>query len=204
MTARGISKLNHRCQTGAHPHADRGLDCYSTPPVAVEALLRVETPPTYIWEPAAGHGPIVTVLREAGHRVVASDVMHYTFELDFECDFLAMTKAPAGTEMILTNPPYPRASEFAAHALTLCPHVIMLCRLGFLESRRRAKILDGGALSAVHVFIERLPMMHRDGWTGRRASSAIPFAWYVFDRNHQGPAIIDRISWRDAETELAP
>jgi hypothetical protein len=199
MTARGNGKLNHACQTGQHPHSDRGLDCYSTSPVAVEALLRVEDLPFHIWEPAAGHGPIVHTLREAGHRVVASDIQHYTFELDFEADFLETTRAPIGTEAIVTNPPYELATEFVEHALTLCPRVVMLCRLAFLESRRRAVILDSGTLAAVHVFIERLPMMHRDGWAGPRASSAIPYAWFVFWRDHQGQAIVDRISWRDSE-----
>jgi hypothetical protein len=50
-------------------------------------------------------------------------------------------------------------------------------------------------LAAVHVFKNRLPMMHRDGWAGPRASSAIPLAWFVWNRNHRGPAAIDRISW---------
>jgi len=38
-----------------------------------------------------------------------------------------------------------------------------------------------------------LPMMHRDGWTGPRAASAIAFAWFCWDRDHRGPAIVDRI-----------
>src|SRR5262249_6821561 len=151
---RGIGKLDNACQTGRHPHRDRGHDAYSTPPIAVDALLRVETLPHYIWEPAAGHGPIVTVLREAGHRVIASDILHYDFELDFESDFLEVTKAPAGVEAIVSNPPFMLATEFVEHALKLCPRVIMLCRLGFLESRRRTGILDNGALAAIHCFIE--------------------------------------------------
>ena len=138
MTARGIGKLNHACQTGQHPHRDRGLDLYETPPVAIDALLRVETLPHYIWECAAGRGAIVRVLREAGHVVVASDVMHYDFPLDFEADFLKQTKAPPRIEAIVTNPSYRYATEFVEHALKLCPRVIMLCRLAFLESRRVA------------------------------------------------------------------
>jgi hypothetical protein len=196
---RGIGKLNHACQTGQHPHRDRGLDCYSTPAVAVDALLRVETLPHYIWEPAAGHGNIVNVLREAGHRVVASDILHYDFELDFEADFLEQTRAPPGTELILTNPPFRYATEFVEHALELCPRVIVLTRLQFLESRRRSSILDTGVLVAIHQFKERLPMMHRDGWTGPIASSSMAFAWLVFWRDHNAPATFDRISWKDSE-----
>jgi hypothetical protein len=71
----------------------------------------------------------------------------------------------------------------------------MLCRLAFLEIECRTRILDTGTLAAVHVFKKRLPMMHREGWTGRRASRAMPFAWFVWDRNHDGPAVIDRICW---------
>jgi hypothetical protein len=187
--------LDHSAQSGRHPLAERGNDCYSTPAVAIDALLTVESLPYRIWEPAAGYGNIVSALRDAGHKVIASDIIRYTFPLDFEADFLAQKQAPAGTELVLTNPPYRLATEFVDHALTLCPHVIMLCRLAFLESERRSGILDTGMLAAVHVFKNRLPMMHRDGWAGPRASSAIPFAWFVWNRNHRGPAAIDRISW---------
>jgi hypothetical protein len=188
--------LDHSCQSGQHSHRDRGLDLYETPAVAVDALRRVEDLPSQIWEPAAGRGAIVRVLRAAGYVVTASDIVHYDFALDFEADFLKVTKAPPGVEMILTNPPFMHATEFVERALELCPRVIILARLAFLESRRRCGILDTGMLAAVHVFIERPPMIHRDGWTGRRASSAIPFAWFSFWRGHSGPAVIDRISWK--------
>ena len=42
-------------------------------------------------------------------------------------------------------------------------------------------------------------MMNRDGWTGPIASSAMAFAWFVFWRDHNAPAIVDRISWKDSE-----
>jgi hypothetical protein len=50
--------LDHSCQVQRHPHAERGLDLYETPAVAVEALLRVERLPHRIWEPACGRGAI--------------------------------------------------------------------------------------------------------------------------------------------------
>jgi hypothetical protein len=188
--------LHHSAQSGRHEDAVRGLDCYSTPAVAIDALRTVETLAHRIWEPAAGRGNIVRVLRAAGHVVIASDIIHYDFPLEFEADFLKRTQAPPGTELILTNPPYKRATEFVEQALELCPRVIMLCRLAFLESERRSDILDSGALAAVHVFRNRLPMMHRDNWTGPRAGNAMPFAWLVWDRNHTGPDVnFERISW---------
>ena len=76
--------------------------------------------------------------------------------------------------MIVTNPPFKLAAQFAAHALSLCPRVAMLLRLSFLEAgnektkagRARLFALDSGQLARVHVFRNRLPMMHRDGWAG--------------------------------------
>jgi hypothetical protein len=188
--------LQHSANSGRHTLAERGLDLYETPPTAVQALQHREQIPRCVWEPAAGRGAIVQVLREAGHAVIASDIIDYGFPLHFTRDFLTMTKVPVGTQTVLTNPPYQLATKFVAHALWLCPSVIMLLRLAFLESERRSSLLDRGQLVRVHVFKNRLPMMHRDGWTGPRASSAIPFAWFVFDRDHRGPATIDRISWR--------
>ena len=99
-------------------------------------------------------------------------------------------------EAIITNPPFKLADQFVAHALDLAPRVCMLLRLAFLESERRTPILESGHLARIHAFRDRLPMMHRAGWQGPRASSSIPFAWFVFDRNRDGPATIDRISWR--------
>ena len=187
--------LNHATQSGQHSYAERGLDLYETPPVATEALLRVEDLPHSIWEPCSGRGSIARVLREAGRAVVASDIRDYGFELDFKRDFLTETKAPANCETILTNPPGRIATEIAEHALDLVPRVYLLLRLAFLESTRRTDILEKRGLRAVLPFRRRLPMMHRDGWTGPRASNAIPFAWFCWDRDHVGPPIINRISW---------
>jgi hypothetical protein len=187
--------LDHSAQSGRHSFADRQRDLYETPPCAVEALLRVERLPHRIWEPAAGRGAIANVLRDRGHAVIASDIHDYGFPLHFAGDFLGQRKAPAGTECILTNPPYRIASEFAGHALDLVPRVYLLLRLAFLESVRRTEVLEHRGLARVHVFRNRLPFMHRDGWTGARASSAIPFIWCCWDRNHRGSATFHRISW---------
>jgi hypothetical protein len=176
-----------------HSFAERGLDLYETPPCAVEALLRVEQIPHSVWEPAAGRGAIVNVLRDRGHAVIASDVADYGFRLHFCRDFLGEIGMPAGVEVIVTNPPFKWAEQFVAHALELCPRVVMLLRLAFMESERRSPILDTGSLARIHVFKKRLPTMHRAGWAGPKASSAMCFAWFVWDRAHRGDAIVRRI-----------
>jgi hypothetical protein len=187
--------LGKECQQGRAPLREHPGDCYDTPACAVHALLKVERLPREIWEPAAGGFNIVDVLRQAGHDVMASDIDDRgRSDRCLTIDFLR-PDLPARSPCILTNPPYSQAERFVELALNRAPLVIMLLRLAFLESVRRAPILDGGKLARIHVFANRLPMMHRRGWNGHRASSAIPFAWFCFDRNHRGRATIDRITW---------
>jgi hypothetical protein len=179
------------------PIRDRGNDLYETPECATLALLRAENLPHRIWEPACGRGAIVNVLRAAGHEVVASDLVDHGMPVTcpgyLNVDFLMEHRAPEGVEAIVTNPPFKLAGEFVEHALELCPHVVMLLRLAFLESERRTRTLDSGTLARVHVFRKRLPRMHRDGWSGPRAGSSMAFAWMVWSREHAGPTTIDRI-----------
>jgi hypothetical protein len=174
-------------------------DFYDTPPVAVEALLRHERLPHHIWEPAAGIGNIVAVLRDHNHRVTASDLNNRgCYDSHFGIDFLLPGFNPKA-EAIVTNPPFALAEEFVAIALERAPLVVMLLRLAFLESERRSRILEGRGLARIHVFRRRLPMMHRAGWEGRKANSGMAFAWFVWDCAHSGPTTIDRISWEPVD-----
>lgn len=179
-----------------HALADRGHDLYQTPWQAVEAIVRVERLPPFLWEPACGPGAIVRELRERGYHVTATDL------IDYGCpnsrggvDFLKTKKTPGRIEAILTNPPFKNANEFVAHALDLCPRVIMLLRLAFLESEGRRKLIDGGYLRRVHVFRNRLPMMHRDGWKGPKVTNPTAFAWFVWNTNRKTTTTLSRISW---------
>ena len=95
------------------------------------------------------------------------------------------------------NAPFKLAAEFIAHALDVSPLVIALARLAFMESEPRTAILEGRGLARIHVFRRRLPMMHRHGWEGRKANSAMAFGWIAWDRSHMGPTTIDRISGSD-------
>jgi hypothetical protein len=188
--------LQKSAQAGQHSYAERGNDLYETPACAVEALLRVEKLPRFVWEPACGPGSIVKVLRDHGHMVVASDIIDYADGEHFVLDFfseLAANAIPAQSGAIVTNPPYQLAEKFVRKALEFSPLVIMLLRLAFLESQRRTDILENSGLARVHVFRKRLPMMHRHLWTGPKASSAMPFAWFVWERGYDGPTTVDRI-----------
>lgn len=186
--------------TGDKRHAVkiRKDDLYETPPEAVTALLRAENLPGMIWEPACGPGSIVRALRASGRQVYATDLVDYDSPDQDQAgwDFLMETQLPLGVEAIVTNPPFKNGAEFVVKGLSLCPKVIMLLRLAFLESEGRSTILDGGHLARVHVFRDRLPMMHRDGWDGPKSTNTMAFAWFVWDSEHKGPTELRRISWQ--------
>jgi hypothetical protein len=177
--------------------SERKNDLYETPPEAVRALLKVENVDNIVWEPACGPGSIVRALRATGRYVYATDLVDYASpdQDAFGRDFLMERSVPRGCECIVTNPPFKNAAEFVQHGLELVPRVIMLLRLAFLESTRRSQILDTGHLQRVHVFKNRLPMMHRDGWEGPKVSNPTSFAWFVWDVRHQGPTTLNRVSW---------
>ena len=178
-----------------HALKARANDLYESPPEAVESLLKAEDLPLTIWEPACGPGSIVRVLRAAGRQVYATDLVDYKSpdQDAFGWDFLNERQLPIGVQAIVTNPPYKLAADFVRHGLWLCPVVIMLLRLTFLESDSRSDIIDGGKLARVHVFKKRIPGMHRDGWEGNKVTNSVCFAWFVWDRAHNGPVTLDRI-----------
>ena len=95
--------LDHACGNGRHTFEERGLDLYQTPACATEALLRTEQIPHNVWEPAAGRGAIVNVLRAHGHAVICGDIKNYGFPLHSVRDFLTTVVVPIGCEAIVTN-----------------------------------------------------------------------------------------------------
>lgn len=184
---------------GTHSHADRGDDFYATPPEAVASLLAVEAkwlPRGTIWEPACGDGAIVLPLRAAGHSVFASDLVDRGCPGSEVSDFLAGRPRPYH-DAVITNPPFKLAREFVDTALEHAPYVAMLLRLAFLEGGARKPWFQSGSLARVHISSRRLPMMHRDGWTGPKAGSAVCHAWFVWDKRHEGRPEIQWFDWKD-------
>lgn len=181
-----------------HSKATSGL-LYETPRQAVDTLLRHVTLPKFLWEPAAGKGAIVRVLQEHGHRVIASDLVDYGARgVRGGIDFMASGR-PTAVDTIVTNPPYSISDDFVRRGLHLGCHVIVLLRLMALEGVNRSDLIEGH-LTRVLVGRERLPMMHRDGWSGARiGSSGAPFAWFFFqpERKTDPGVRLDRVSWRD-------
>jgi len=180
-------------------YKERKDDLYETPDIAVRALLQHWEPPNaFVWEPCAGRGAISRILIQEGYVVSAQDLVNHPGKDNYiktEIDFL-MESAPPMTNMtIVTNPPYKLANQFIRHGLSMNCVFVALLRLMAIEGAGRSDIMA----KCSHIFagIERLPMLHREGWMGaKQMNSTIPYGWFVFDPNHIGDTILRRISWR--------
>lgn len=218
----------HAVGTKTATKDERGDDLYETPIEAVRALLALESFVTHVWEPSVGRGAILRPLEAAGYDVRISDAVDRGIstkegEVQEVGDFLLMRADEdfaAGMRCgpdIVTNPPYGIANAYIAHALReFRPgKMAMLLNLNFLagfDDPDRCFCMDENPPSRIYVFTRRLPMMHRDGWEGNKASSQMNMAWFVWERELFGtrygrgyPEII-RIDWQAFEhaEPLAP
>lgn len=178
----------------------RGLDAYFTPEEAVEAFTNEYQLPKLIWEPSCGAGNISSYLENKGHQVYSSDIYDYGYNKQFAVkDFFNYNEAPEingqKVDCIFTNPPFYCVNDYIRHAKKLCSEVIVFCKLQLLESIDRTDILEDGKFVKFYAFRNRVPTMHRLGYEGKKNSSAMAFAWYVFNNNHDGsPATFHRIT----------
>jgi hypothetical protein len=157
---------------GTRPARSRRTDDFhETPPVAVEALLSVETFIRPIWEPACGLGAISEVLIEHGHSAVSTDLVERGYGAG-GIDFLLEWQPRAPN--VITNPPYKLADEFARRACELTTgKVALLARLAWLAGQKRRVLFTTHPLARIWVFSRRLPMMHRVGYDGPKATPTI-------------------------------
>lgn len=193
------------------------LDFHETPAVATWALVGAEQLPRRLWEPACGKMAIARVLEAAEYDVASSDIVLRRCRAPrgplARVDFLGARAPPPGFRGrgIVTNPPFALVDEFVDAALNASRYVAMLLPLTYLEggvgpgrsAALRRLVLDERRPSRVWVFVRRLPMMHREGWTGRKAGSARAFAWFVWDRRpggFSGETVVRRIDWHPIPT----
>ena len=196
---------------GRHTKEVRGPELYPTPPEVTLALCEAEPLPKVLWEPAAGMGHMALPLKDRGHEVLCTDLHDYgkTVHKDIYIypgvDFIDH-HMPWTVGCVITNPPFSIAAEFVRAGLKVAPKVCVLGRLAFLEGQRRKDIIEGN-LARVYVFENRLPMMHRWApdpdtgeyveWPGKKAASAMAFAWFVFEQDHDPSrgTTLRRIRW---------
>jgi predicted RNA methylase len=130
--------------TGRKSNRRQG-DAYDSPPEACDAILRL-VPGMPVFDPCAGVGSFLCAARRAGvaakgleidptRAALAREIGHDVVEQD-ALGFDSWSSPPA----VVTNPPYRKALEFVERSLVeVAPGgtVVMLLRLGFLESIKR-------------------------------------------------------------------
>lgn len=172
-------------------------DFYATPHSASRALFVVEKFNGPIWEPSCGDGQICEVAKEFRHDIVATDLIDRGYGAGGR-DFLQEKTLLAPN--VVTNPPFKLAEPFIAHSLKLgAEKAAFLLRLQFLEGARRRKMFESTPLARVLVFSKRIPRMHNPDYTGPKSTSLIAFAWFVWERGHNGDAAVRWIAPKDVD-----
>lgn len=165
-------------------YARRERDLYETPEWVTEALLpHLDPRSAVIWEPAAGSGKMVRVLKRCTH-VVSTDI-------DMGLDFLLTPLIDhVGCRAIITNPPYDLATEFCEHALRLMEPVqgmvAMLLRTDFDHAKSRTHLFrDCPAFQTKLVLTKRIVWFEPEpGAKGK--SPSFNHAWFIWDWKHEG------------------
>lgn len=138
------------------------LEDYPTPAWCVHRLLEAWTPYDGLWvEPCAGSGGILRAVAD----VLDGDHAWCAYELDpkhyarlseyvdkfqqhsmaYHTDYLINGDQHYGNPVaVITNPPYTLAQHFVEAARYRYPNaeVVMLLRMGFLESEARVELFD--------------------------------------------------------------
>jgi len=194
-----VAKARRRIQR-RHAYAKKNEDAYFTCPEAVISLLHLERDylPRAILEPCAGDGAISTLLQRAGYDVTTFDVKDYGLPGCQIVDYFKLP--PPGIDGVVTNPPYKQAQRFLEKALADgARYVALLLRTNFLfEAAGRSELLDHRhPPTRVWSADLRLPMMHRAGWTGKRAPSNTAHSWIIWDQRANAREPLRRFNWRE-------
>jgi len=181
-------------------------DVFPTPAWAVHRFLEACNLPGGKWlEPAAGEGAIIKAVNE-----VKTDIEWNAFEIRQEPmlklasiantaawndDFL--NSIPSNIpiykkwDVLITNPPFAAAQDFVEKSIQLSPVVVMLLRVNFLSSKKRAPWFQRIGTPDIYV----LP--NRPDFSGGGGDSC-EYGWFVWDdRKGEGPKLKGSIQMLD-------
>lgn len=174
-----------------HSATEREIhDYYATDPRAAELLLEVEDFSPVIWEPACGEGHLAKVFERAGYKVFSSDLIYrgYCSRYGFKQSFDFMMYDGRFDGDIVTNPPYTKGAEFvekAIETITDGHKVAMFLKLQFLEGQKRRKFFEKYPPRTIYVLSSRIKCA-KNGDFDSIGSSAVAYAWYVWDKGFTG------------------
>lgn len=194
----GNTKSIYTCLGASnHTQEERQIDdYYATDPKAIQDLLKVESFNHYIWECACGEGHLSKELINAGYDVKSTDIVDRGFPSTEVQDFLQANRDVKDIARdIITNPPYKQALEFVEHALDISmdnTKVAMFLKLTFLEGQKRQKLFEKYPPKRIHVYSSRIKCA-KNGDFDSVGSSAVCYAWFVWEKGFKGKPTIDWI-----------
>lgn len=173
-------------------------DYYATDTRAIQDLCKFEDVYGVVWENAVGEGNLFYEIEKLPNvkRVVGTDLIDRA-NGKFKCvDFLKHDENLTNKKVdwIITNPPYKFGKEWAQKSINSVKEdgkVALLMKLVWLESLDRYKMFKNLPLKAVYVYSKRLGVYKNNIKT--KNSGLVAYAWFVFDKQHKGNAIIDWI-----------
>lgn len=172
-------------------------DYYATEPRAMTLLLNEETFNSQIWECAVGSGELAYELEKAGYKVFGSDIIDRGYPNTSIIDFLKTDgEIGIGNFDIITNPPYKNASEFVEKGMSILPlgnKMAFFLKLQFLEGQKRRELFKKYPPKTVYVSSARLNCA-KNGDFEKYKSSAIAYAWFVWEKGWYGHPIIKWIN----------
>lgn len=175
----------------------RAYDDYQTPEWVIDqALARIPLPATgWVLEPCAGEGRIIRALdrRQTYTNVMGIDinpkysgVLTRDFLVWAYFDYPRQINELGWPSLIISNPPYRIAQSVVEAALQVGgPNtmVMMLLRLGFLESKKRRDWWQEHPIDALYV------LSKRPKFTGK-GTDATAYGWFVWDGLEKGVFVL--------------
>ena len=192
----GNNKAVYTC-LGASNHAleeRQTEDYYATEPKAACLLLEVEPELNNIWECACGEGHLSKVFDKANKLGLATDKVYRGYGNLNPIDFLSWDDCWNGD--IVTNPPYKYAKEFIEKALEVVTEnkkVCMFLKVTFLEGKARKEFFKKHPPKTIYICSGRIPCA-KNGDFEKYPSSAIAYAWFVWEKGYQGKSTVEWIN----------
>jgi len=164
---------------------------FCTPSHITKALLKRESFPGSISEPATGRGDIVDVLRQCGYSDIhASDIRAWGYPCQVE-DFL---KSERPHDSLITNPPFHLKWDFLIQTKRLIRHKIAL--LLPLEAEYTKRFVrehqsdQDFPWKALYSFLEPIRWLNV-----RTPANKMKFGWFVFERGYRGHVLREKIGF---------
>ena len=135
-------------------------------------------------------GEVIKAARENAERAGVDHMIH------FQERPVAQLSHPKKYGFIITNPPYKYALEFVQKALdSVQPgkKVAMFLKLQFLEGKSRKQFFLHNPPKVVYVSSSRL-ICAMNGEFEKYPSSAVAYAWFVWEKGFKGDPIIKWIN----------